>query len=185
MPRRLPLRRSHRRPKTARRIPRRLRQAHRLLAAGKHRQAATLFLELARRAEDLRLVRAPLLYLQAGRALVLANEVEAGGRQLKQALTLLAEQGQPQRLHSIANRISVELSRLGHDQLAADIRQHVEQWLGTQAAVAQDGAQRRQLPAKCEQCGANLHPDEVEILSDNSLACAYCGSRVVAKEGPA
>jgi DNA-directed RNA polymerase subunit RPC12/RpoP len=179
MPRRLPFRRRWRRPVTRRRLPPRLRQAHRLLENGKHLQAALLFQELAKRAEDLKIPRASLLYLQAGRALILGNRLEAGLEQLRHAFSLMAAGESYFRLESLGERTLQELSRLGHDQAAEELKAELERMLPEPTSQETASVEAEFLPGKCEQCGATLHPDEVERLSDGSLACAYCGSRVM------
>jgi DNA-directed RNA polymerase subunit RPC12/RpoP len=140
-------------------------------------------LELARRSEDLGFARAPLLYLQAGRALILANDITQGSEQIKNAFLLLSEQGHSARLASIVDRTCAELARLGHRQLADDLRQQATKMMDDGADQTVTIEDEWQLPPKCSQCGATIHPDEVEILADRSAACAYCGSRILAPGG--
>src|SRR5512139_107272 len=73
------------------RLRRTLRRAHHLLETGEHGNAAVLFDELALHARDRNLIEiAPFLFLQGGRAHLLAGQAQAGERDLWEGLDLLA-----------------------------------------------------------------------------------------------
>jgi DNA-directed RNA polymerase subunit RPC12/RpoP len=120
-----------------------------------------------------------LLYLQAGRARVLGNEVEAGLEELGRGFNMLAADGDQARLQAVAGRILAELGRLGHPELVGELSRRFGLPQDSASRSTISGGKENPLPAKCEHCGANLHPDEVEELKDGSVVCAYCGSRIL------
>ncbi len=159
----------------------RLRQAHARMAEGDYAQAATLFGELADSAAVHGLPRAPQLALQAGRAWLLAGDMQRSLPRLRQGLTLLVETGQPGRLPAAAGRVLGELRARGHpaeaESLEAELRALVP-GLALATMPAAPGPTRRRLPAKCPSCGGSVRPDAVQWLDDNTAECEYCGSTI-------
>ncbi|MFP3852977.1 MAG: hypothetical protein ACLFWD_01645 [Anaerolineales bacterium] len=149
-----------------------------MLERGKHKEAARLFLDLAQRAEDLHVSQAPLLYLQSGRAFALANQPDPSLKQIKRAFSLLAEGGDQRRLTYAGKRTITELEQLGYQENAKQLREVWRALLGDHPNDEEAPPSHRQLPAKCEQCGANLHPDELDPISEGSAVCAYCGTHI-------
>ncbi len=89
-------------------VPPKLLQANRLLAGGDYPAAAGALEELAQAAEQRRLPQSASLYLQAGRARILAGEVPAGMESLPRGLAILVRIGRLQRAHSAGERIVAE-----------------------------------------------------------------------------
>ena len=161
---------------------RRLRQAHNLFEQGRFRQAADWFLKLASGAEGLGLDRAPFLYLQAGRARVLATEVDTGLRLLRRGFEMLAEGGSTAQLAPLGQRAVAELERLGHPAYADELKGVLADLteLSDWQAASGEAVEERQLPGKCAQCGANLFPEDLELRGGVPI-CSYCGSPVEAE----
>jgi len=182
MRRRLSGRRQHgRRPvvtgvRASLRARRLLRRAHQLFERGRFRDAADEFLRLATGAEGLGLDRAPFLYLQAGRARVLATDVNTGLSLLLQGFKLLADSDASGQLVPLGKRAVDELQRLGHLEHAQKLEAELLTLAEPDAwqAVSAPAADRR-LPAKCGFCGANLFPEDLELRGGVPI-CSYCGS---------
>lgn len=168
---------------------RELRHAHRLFDQGQYRQAAEAYQSLAKNAESLGLLRAPTLYIQAGRARLLTSETDAGMRLLHHAFELLAATAFPGRFHAAQDRLLAELRRLGLRDEAELLQRDLEELQpGTEHADDPPPDEmpawpKRKLPLKCDSCGAHLFPDELEPHGQGVYACGYCGSRVEAVGG--
>jgi|YNPBryBLVA2012_1023415.scaffolds.fasta_scaffold00402_10 hypothetical protein len=161
-------------------VPPLLQRANQLLASGQYVQAAEAFESLADAAQSRGGVRAPLLFLQAGRARILAGETAAGLARLKQGLSLLAAHADWPGLQRVGGRVLTELNERGLVREAAEM----EAWLkatlpaGSVVFAERSATPKPQLPTHCPSCGAALRPDEVEWLDEVTAECAYCGSPV-------
>jgi hypothetical protein len=158
-------------------VPPILQEAHFAFSKGEFGLAADLFEQIARTADGRGAPRAPLFYLQAGRARILAGQTALGIPSLRRGLELLAERQQYQRLSQAAKRTVGELREKGLSQEASAI----ETWLATilpATLTPQPASPRAVLPTHCPACGAPLRPDEVEWLDDVTAECGYCGSPV-------
>jgi hypothetical protein len=155
-----------------------LQEANFVFSKGEYGRAAELFERLAQTADARGGPRAPLFYLQAGRARVLAGQTSLGMPSLKRGLELLAQLGRFQRLHNFGCRIVTELNERGLQNEAAEI----ETWLNSvlPPLPSPDSSKmpsiRAVLPTYCPSCGAMVRPDEVEWLDEVTAECAYCGS---------
>ncbi len=175
-PRRRPIRRL-----AAKIVVEKLQAAHTLLAQGKSKEAAAIFSELADTAAKRGIPRAAQLNLQAGRALIEAEDVKAGLDRIRNGLTLMAETNQMTRLPNVGRRILTELRDKELDAEAAAIESEIQTLLsrhGLTLAATVDTIDKRSLPAKCPYCGGNVYPDEVEWIESQQAVCAYCGSRL-------
>jgi hypothetical protein len=154
-----------------------LKRAHRLMEVGDHANAAVIFERLAREGLDLGYVRqAPFLLLQAGRSRLLAGQDQAGAALLREGLALLAAAGRWRALRTAGARLVQELRILGKTGLADEISAWLETTLPAADETAPAHAQASlRLPASCPHCGAPSRPDELEWLSQTSVACSYCG----------
>jgi hypothetical protein len=161
-----------------------LRRANQLMAAGQYAAAAEIFEQFGRGALTRGGPRAPWLFLQAGRARVLAGQVPVGMSHFEQGLSLFAARDQLQQLHQTGNRLVAELKERG---LAAEA-QRLEGYLRTalpsgftspQAAGA--GKPTPILPTNCTGCGAPIRSDEVDWVDEVTAECPYCGSAVRAE----
>lgn len=161
----------------AQEVPPILQEANFVFSKGEYGRAAELFEQIARVADGRGGPRAPLFYLQAGRARVLAGQAGLGMPSLKRGLELLAGRRQFQRLHQFGTRTVSELNEHGLKNEAAEI----EAWLKTalpEMPLSEATAKKPVLPTHCPSCGAPLRPDEVEWLDEVTAECGYCGSPV-------
>ena len=160
-------------------VPPLLRRAHRMMAAGDYADAAAAFHDLARKAEDRFPERAPMLYLEAGRASVLAEQAKQGVSHFRSGLTLLATQQRFQRLQTIGSRIVDELRERGlsaeADEIAELLKNNLPAKIKADSSVP---AKRGTLPTHCPSCGAAIRLNEVDWLDDVTAECDYCGSPV-------
>jgi hypothetical protein len=160
-------------------IPPILQRANVLLNKGEYAEAALAFEQMARAAELRGGPRAPVFFLQAGQARLLANQNAAGIESLKHGLELLAERGAQARLAHIGPRVIAQLDQHGLSKEAAELNE----WLKSQlpagsAAPAPEVARKPILPTHCPACGAPVRSDEVEWLDELTAECAFCGSPV-------
>ena len=182
--RRSPMRR--RRPMGAppqqNRAQRALQRAHRLMEIGDFTNAADIFERLARGAHDRGILRqAPRLYLQAGRAHLLAGDSVRGADFVRQGLNILAEAQRWGQLYRAGLRVVDELEQWGYAELAREF----EAWLKAILPEGPDAyqsagipSQRPQLPIHCPSCGGPIRADDVEWLDAATAECPYCGSGV-------
>ncbi len=160
-------------------LPSKLRRAHRLLTNGEFEKAVLAFHDLARKAEERFPERAPMLYLEAGRAGILAGLTGKGIAHFRSGLTLLATQKRYARLKILGEGIVAELSGRGLTTKAGEIALLIQNNLPAGAPQkAQAAAKSPPLPTHCPNCGATLRPGEIEWLDDVTAGCDYCGSSV-------
>ena len=164
----------------AQEVPPILQEANFAFDKGEYGRAAELFERMAETASARGGPRAPLYYLQAGRARVFAGQTALGMPSLMQGLELLSEQRLFLRLHRARRRLINELRERGLAEEAAEI----EAWMTIPEASASEtespGAQAKRpvLPTHCPSCGAAVRPDEVEWLDEVTAECDYCGSPI-------
>lgn len=174
----------------AARARRQLEHAHRLLAEGRPAEAADIFARVADEAHKHRLpVRAADLALQAARAYLAADMVEAALARGKGALELFIASGRPWRVPRVLPRMVAALREKGYDAEADVLQRQVGERLG-QAGLSIEDLERRvtpsapprrgTLPAKCSACGGGLVADEVEWHDATTAECPYCGTLVKA-----
>ena len=163
-------RRHIRRGKTlAQDVPPILQEANFAFDKGEYGRAGELFEKIANTAAARGGPRAPLFYLQAGRARIFAGQTALGMSSLQRGLELFAQREQFPRLQQAGTRVISELNERGLQQEASEI----ETWLRTVLPL-----KRPALPTHCPSCGAGARPDEVEWLDDVTAECAYCGSPI-------
>jgi hypothetical protein len=164
-------------------IPPILQRANVLLNKGEYAEAAAAFEQIARAAELRGGPRAPVFFLQAGHARILAGQNAAGFAWLKHGLNLLAQRGQQARLYQVAPRVIAQLEQHGLSKEAAELREWLKSALPQGfAAPAAEAAGKPVLPTHCPACGAPVRTDEVEWLDEITAECAFCGSPVRGKE---
>lgn len=169
--------RRHIRKTLAREIPPILQEANFAFDKGEYGRAGELFEKLAGTAAARGGSRAPLFYLQAGRARILAGQTALGVPSLKRGLELLAQREQFPRLYRAGTRVAAELDERGLQKEAAEIGAWLKAVLPSEPARA-SLLQRPVLPTHCPSCGATVRPDEVEWLDETTAECAYCGSPI-------
>jgi hypothetical protein len=161
-------------------VPPILQEANFNFDKGEYGRAGELFEQIAQTADARGGPRAPIFYLQAGRARLFAGQTKLGIPSLKRGLELFAQRGQLHKLHRFSQRLISELRSRGLTAEATEI----EAWLKNMApSMPAMGAQpapakRPTLPTHCPSCGAAVKPDEVEWLDDVTAECLYCGSPV-------
>jgi hypothetical protein len=157
-----------------------LARANRLLEVGQHENAAAIFERLASQALDHGFERqAPYLFLQAGRARLLAGQTREGADNLREGLGWLDRQERWRALRAAGERVIEELSNLGKAPLADEIAA----WLETKLPAPTEERPspesppppKPRLPLQCPHCGAPARPTELEWLDRASAECAYCG----------
>lgn len=165
------------------RAQRELNRAHHLMEKGDYANAAELFERLARVAYDKGMLRqAPRLFLQTGKAYVLAGDLQQGQDNLRQGLEILAKSKKWQILYNAGTRVVEELEQWGHNDLAAEFKTWLEKILPETAEGYQKvqpsirGGKRPQLPLTCPSCGGPIRPDDVEWLDATTAECPFCGS---------
>jgi hypothetical protein len=158
-----------------------LQKAHQLMQAGNYVAAAEAFEELARRGEAMKHAKTGQMYLQAGRARLMAGQPEVGFAHLKHGLEYMARMGQHGQLFHAGNRAVAELNERGLTAQA----QELATWLKTALPAAPAGvgapavpAAKPVLPTHCPGCGGPVRADDVEWLDDVTAECNWCGSPV-------
>jgi hypothetical protein len=172
--------RRHIRKTLAQDIPPVLQEANFAFDKGEYGRAGELFERIAEKAAARGGPRAPLFYLQAGRARILAGQTSLGMPSLKHGLELFAQRRQFPKLNQAATRVILELNEHGLEKEAAEI----ETWLKTVSPITpsfEPAPKRPVLPTHCPACGAGARPDEVEWLDEVTAECAYCGSPIRAE----
>jgi hypothetical protein len=169
--------RRHIRKTLAQDVPPVLQEANFAFDKGEYGRAGELFERIAETAAARGGPRAPLFYLQAGRARIFAGQTALGMPSLKRGLELLAQRGQLARLQQAGTRVVSELNERGLNTEAAEI----VAWLKAALPVMpplESSPKRPVLPMHCPACGAAARPDEVEWQDEVTAECAYCGSPI-------
>jgi hypothetical protein len=161
-------------------VPPLLLEANRLLANGNYPAAAEALEQLAQKAEARHLPQAAPLYLQAGRARILAGQTAAGMKSLRSGLALLARTGRWAMLQRMGERAVAELSERGLKAEAQEIAAYLQSLLPSGFTPGQGGKPVRQplLPTHCPACGAPVRPNEVDWIDEWTAECPYCGSPI-------
>jgi hypothetical protein len=92
-----------------------------MLMDGEYAGAADAFNQLARGAENLFPQRAPILYVEAGRAAILGGDVKTGIAYFRLGLTTLASQGRFHRMQILGQRVVEELKTRGLNAEAEEV----------------------------------------------------------------
>lgn len=167
-------------PRSGHHAPPELIRANQMMEAGNYRGAAEQFETIARVVESRGGPRAPVFFLQAGRAYILAGENDAGMTHITHGLTILANRADWPHLHGAGNRTIAELKKHGltaeSDQISKFLKANLPENF-TAPGIA-TSSKKTVLPTHCPSCGGALRPDEVEWLDDVTAECAYCGSPV-------
>jgi len=172
--------RRHIRKTLAQEVPPILQEANFAFDKGEYGLAAELFEKIAATAAARGGPRAPLFYLQAGRARLFAGQTVLGMPSIKRGLDLLSRQGLFLRLRRVRRRLIHELHERGLEKEAAEI----ESWaISPEDSLSEPEppeveVNRPILPTHCPSCGAAVRPDEVEWLDEVTARCAYCGSPI-------
>jgi hypothetical protein len=161
-------------------IPPLLQRANQEMTNGNYTDAATDFEQLARAADARGGPRAPLFYIQAGRAKIMAGQTGPGMEFLERGLGLFAMRGQLPRASNFGARIISELTQRGLSKETRKITDYLKNLVPgfDESSQGNMPAKRPPLPTHCPGCGAPVRPDEVEWLDEVTAECAFCGSPV-------
>lgn len=160
-------------------VPPLLRRAHQMMANGNYTGAAEAFEQLGRAGEARQHPKSGDMFLQGGRARIMASQIPAGVADLKQGLSLLTSLGMTERAAQVAQRAQVELNQRG---LSAEA-QELAAWskssgnpLSAGSAAMPAPVKRPLLPTSCPECGGPVRADDVEWIDDVTAECNWCGT---------
>jgi hypothetical protein len=165
-----------------------IRRAHSLVERGDHANAAQLFERQARDAGDRGIyLSSAHLYLQAGRAKLLAGETKDGEYLLRQGMTILADHMDPRRLALSGNQLAADLLSMGRDHLAEELSSWLKQTLDAiqpvPVEIADNQPGQAWIPIQCPHCNAVLRPADIEREPQAVReVCVYCASLINNKE---
>lgn len=181
LPGRLPLR-----PRLKSQPPSLLIEANQHMQAGNYSKAASLY---SRALEEMKTIEGhgePRLYFRAGRACILAKDVENGITYLKEGVTLLLERQQYRRAREVILRTKITLVDNGYTNEAEDIMQWFERKIPAaefgEGVESNSSARKAKLPPVCPACGGRVHPEEVEWIDGEQAVCDFCGNIIQAGE---
>jgi hypothetical protein len=166
-------------------VPPMLQRAHELMAGGNYPAAAEAFEGLAHAGEARQHPKTATMYLQAGRARILAGQKEIGFAHLKHGLDLMARLGMHGQLFLAGNRVVNELNEHGMTAEAQEIAGWLKTSLPAGSAAlgaAPAPAKKPILPTHCPGCGGPVRADDVDWLDDVTAECSWCGSPVRAED---
>ena len=175
----LPPRKFGRRSPGAARTHPLLLRANQLFSNGNYLEAAGLYEKMAIGAFERKMPRAPILFLQAGKALFVADRVNHGMQLVQRGLGLLADQKRWGEMYQFGGRSVDVLSELGYtDQANA-----LQDWLKSRLPEDKEPAAAKEAPLRifatvCPDCGARLHPHEMQLIDETTTACSFCGSLI-------
>ena len=158
------------------RIQRELRRANHLMAVGDHLNAAEVFLDIAKRAQDIGIVYpAPMLFMQAAHAYLLGEAFDKSIEQATFSLELLAaqERGTALQIEGIRYIEALEAAN------RADDAKNIRTWLQDRVQIDSDRKLNTSLPEKCPYCGASMSMEELTTRRGQAAECQYCGSVVL------
>jgi len=158
-----------------------LRRGHELMSLGDYTQAALIFEQLAHTAQMSNGVRAPYLFLQAGRARMLNSQPAVALPLLKRGLQLLFAAERYAQLYRVGHRVVEELKLRNLEREAREIAALIAGNVpATSEMPTERGPDRTNLllPTQCEACGGPIRSSEVEWLDARTAECPYCGSPV-------
>ena len=161
-------------------VPPLLRKAHQMMANGNYAGAAEAFEQLGRAGQARQHPKAGDMFLQGGRARILAGQAAVGVTDLKQGLTLLTSMGMTERATQVAQRAQAELNQRG---LSAEA-QELSTWAKSSGAPSSAGsvamsstpAKKPLLPTSCPECGGPVRADDVDWIDEVTAECNWCGT---------
>ena len=164
-------------------VPPMLRRAHELMAAGQYAAAAEAFEQLGRAGEARQHPKTPNMFLQAGRARIMAGQNQPGYDNLMHGLTLLSAAGRPGQVFHMGNRIVAELNQHGLTKEASQVEAWMKSVLpkrpeGTSPAATVASTRKPVLPTHCPGCGGPVNSQDVDWIDDVTAECNWCGSPV-------
>ena len=159
-------------------------RAHSLMEQGQYPEAAAAFSQIAEVARSRGGSRAPFFFIQAGRATVLAGQVDQGIASIRQGLELLAAGARWPELQRVGQAVVDQLTEMGYPEQAGVMRD----WLASSlegkavtAPVTTPKTAQRVLPTRCPSCGASVNSKEIEWLDALTAECLFCGGPIRAE----
>jgi hypothetical protein len=138
-----------------------------------------IFTTIAGRALDFGIVYpAPMLYLQAAHAYLMAEQDEKSTQAANTGLELLVGQERRTRLESEGLRYIDALKFAGRKEEAELFRSWLNDRLQNPAPEVTEG----DVPEKCPYCGASMSLEEIRAGRGSAAECQYCGSVVLARK---
>ncbi|RJP50154.1 MAG: hypothetical protein C4583_11010 [Anaerolineaceae bacterium] len=170
-------------------IPPKLRRANQLMAAGNYIAAAEAFEQVGRAWETRGVKRSASMFLQAGRARILAGQKDVGIAHLKHGLESVASTGRVVWLAKAGNRVVAELNQKGMTTEAQEIANWLQATIpptqdvvrGISAGMNATPAKKVILPTHCPSCGGSIIADDVEWLDEITAECNWCGNPIRAE----
>ncbi len=171
----------------ARRPPRPILRARKLLHEGRFAEAAEAFDRLAQGAEERgMLARAGQLNLEAARCYLRLDDLDSAYERARMGLGLFKEAGRPGRVRELAPRILRALQEKGRHQEAEELKKELEALMGPPPTgfrrrpmpAGEPIIVREELPEKCPHCSAPLKDEEVDWVGPHTAECPYCGGAV-------
>lgn len=159
------------------RVQRELRRANHLMAVGQHLNAAEIFMDIGKRAQDIGIIYpVPMLFMQAAHAYLLGEAYAQSIEQATTGLELLAAQERPGALYHEGLRYIEALKSSGRNEDA----EHFKSWLQDRIQLTPEVKQEPEtLPEKCPYCGASMSLEAINAASGQAAECQYCGSVVL------
>lgn len=159
------------------RVQRELRRANHLMAVGDHLNAAQIFVDIAKKAQDIGIVYpAPMLLMQAAHANLLGEAFDKSIEQATIGLELLAAQERGAALQIEGIRYIEALEGAGQLDDAKNFRKWLQDRVQTDVDVKRLNAT---LPEKCPYCGASMSLQALSARGGQAAECQYCGSVVL------
>ncbi len=162
-------------------IPPKLREAHKLYAAGEYQEAAKIYLLLADKAVLRNIPQAPNLYFRSSAAFLKTDKDEEAKAVLIKGFSWLSERKKWNKLKKSAD---FTIDRLRNDN-QQDLVIFVQDWISEnvpddvknssvwkKVTVPQDHSMR--LPSNCGNCGGPVNPREVDWFDASTAVCNYC-----------
>jgi hypothetical protein len=153
-----------------------IRAARELRLAGKHAEAGSAFVTLARGAESTSRRRAANFCAQAAQSLAQAGETAQSLVFARVALKLFGELELNWRAWAFYEALVKQFTTLGHTKGVDALRSEFSGKIVVISGMAQrEPLPRGTLPANCPSCTTPMRADEVDWISASRAECDYCG----------
>jgi hypothetical protein len=162
-----------------------MQRANELMAIEDYTGAARAIEDLAKVASSRNGPAAPHLYIQAGRAYILAGQITDGLTNIQMGLKLFADREEWLKFRRNRWRVVRELRESGYENEAKALKNFLSEEMPADMKLPANEPQhdpkpvaraRATLPTHCQECGAPLRINEVEWVDENTAECPYCGN---------
>ena len=163
---------------------RRLARARQAIEQGRFIEAARIYEELARGAYAHGRIRPGIhVDLEAARCYLRGDDLDGAQTTALRASERAIALGRPGLCRPLVEQVAHRLEQEGRD--AAAFREKIAAVLEAPVShpLLKPGTRDAQqhLPGSCPACSAPLHPEALEWVAEDRVACPYCGSIVVAE----